>query len=272
MAEDKTPLVLAPARQLATPDLTHPPRMNYAARPKQMVEKKRDKKRGPKRDKAREPRKERRFQPSQTQSSLYSGLGGMAGALALGAGVYGQWIREPALPWAQYLVAGGALTLGAALWFSDVGGDPIRVGAAGVALERGTELLRVAWCDLTRIRIERGKLLLETDDVTLAVPLGSHPHAAAWILKEGVLRIPDVMDVKGSDAEALPEPKESDGESVAVENLQIAGRHCAASDKPISFERDARLCPTCAQVYHREHVPKKCVTCDDDIAGRAYAV
>jgi len=237
-----------------------------------MAEKKKLKKKGAKREKAKAERKERRFVPSQAQGSLYSGLGGMAGALALGAGVYGQWIRQPTLPWAQYLVAGGALTLGAALWFSDVGGDPIRVGPAGVALERGSELTRVAWCDLSRIRIDRAKLLLETDEVTLSVPLGGHALAAAWILKEAALRVPDAIDVKGSDSDALPDPKESDGELVAVENLQITGRLCAASEKAIAFERDARLCPTCAQVYHRDHVPAKCVTCEDEIAGRAYAV
>ncbi len=75
-----------------------------------------------------------------TRTSRPSSVAGMAGALALGAGVYGQWVRAPPLPWAQYLVAGGALTLGAALWFSDVSGDPIRVGAVGVAVEHGSRV------------------------------------------------------------------------------------------------------------------------------------
>lgn len=235
-----------------------------------MADQKTKKKKGTK-EGARPEKKERRFVPSQTHSSLYAGVGGMAGALALGAGVYAQWIREPAQPWAQYLVAGGALTLGAALWFSDVGGDPVRVGAAGVALERGSELTRVAWCDLTRVRIDKGKLVLESDEVTLSLPLASHALAIAWILKEGVQRMPEAFDLKPSDSEGLPEPKEGDSELVPVENLQIAGKACAASDKAIAFERDARLCPKCAEVYHKEHVPKTCVTCGEDIRGRAYA-
>jgi hypothetical protein len=232
-----------------------------------MVEAKKKKKSG-----KRAERKERRFEPSTTQGSLYASVAGMAASLALGAGVYGQWIREPALPWAQYLVAGGALTLGAALWFSDTGGDPVRVGAAGVAVERGSEMTRVAWCDLERIRIDGGKLLLETDDVSLSIPVAGHGLAVAWILKEAVLRVPDVMDVKRRDSEGLPEPAEDAGDLVPVGSLQVAGRSCAASDKAISFERDARLCPNCAQVYHRDHVPKKCASCGEDIAGRAYAV
>ena len=50
---------------------------------------------------------------------------------------------------------------------------------------------------------------------------------------------------------------------------QVAGRRCAATDKIISFERDARLCPNCAQVYHKDNVPKECVTCGTEVAGRA---
>lgn len=235
-----------------------------------MAENKKVSKKSRKREKVE--RKERRFAPSQGQSSLYSGVGGMAGALALGAGVYGQWVRNPALPWAQYLVAGGAVTLGIALWFSDTSADPIRVGPVGVAIEKGSELTRIAWCDLKRVTIENKALRLEGDDLVLSVPLLTHPLAAAWILKEAVERVPDAMDVKGSESDGLPEPKDGDGELVLVENLQIAGRHCAESDTAISFERDARLCPTCAQVYHRDHTPKKCVTCGDELAGRAYAL
>ena len=232
-----------------------------------------DKKKAKKKAAKPEPvsRKERRFAAAQNRSSLPSSVAGMAGALALGAGVYAQWVQAPPLPWAQYLVAGGALTLGAALWFSEVSGDPIRVGAVGVAVEHGSEFTRIAWCDLTRIAIEGKHLLLESEDATLSVSLGLHPQAVAWILKEGVLRVPDAMDVKGRDSDGLPEPQDSDGALVPVESLQIAGRHCAATDNAISFERDARLCPNCAQVYHREHTPQKCVTCGEELAGRAYA-
>jgi len=79
-----------------------------------------------------------------------------------------------------------------------------------------------------------------------------------------------VMDVKRSVVKELPEPKERDGELLTIDSLQVAGRHCAATDKPIAFERDARLCPNCAQVYHKDHVPKKCVTCNADLVGRVY--
>jgi len=251
-----------------------PRRLHYSAGPERerrkwiMTEKKKLK-----RKKAeKRQRKERRFLPEQTKSTKLSVVIGMAGAAALGAGVYGQWIREPALGYAQYIVAGGALVLGVALWFGDPGGEPVRVGDVGVAAEKGSDLIRLAWCDMERIFVERGQLMIEGDDISLSIPLASHATAASWILKEAVSRVPEALDVKSRDSDALPDPKEGDGELVPVDDFQVAGRHCAASDKPISFERDARLCPTCAQVYHREHVPKKCVTCGETLAGRAESV
>jgi hypothetical protein len=224
----------------------------------------------PKTKKPKAVRKERRFAPSQTQTSTIAAVAGMAGALALGAGVYAMWIREPRLDWAQYLIAAGALVLGGALWFSDSSADPLRVGDAGIAVEKGEEFERIAWCDLTRVSVENGQLVLDSEELTLKLPIAPHRTAIAWILKEGVMRVPDVMDVKTRDSEGLPDTAESDGEMVAVEGLQIAGKHCKASGKPITFEKDARLCPTCAEVYHRDAVPKKCATCGDDIAHRAY--
>jgi len=59
---------------------------------------------------------------------------------------------------------------------------------------------------------------------------------------------------------------------VKIDSLQIAGKNCAASDRPIAFERDARLCPNCAEVYHKDSVPKKCVTCENDLGDRAVKV
>ena len=77
------------------------------------------------------------------------------------------------------------------------------------------------------------------------------------------------MNVKKSELATLPEPKDLDGELVLLEGVQVAGRHCAASGKPISFERDARLCSNCAQVYLKDAVPKKCVTCEQDLGSSA---
>ncbi len=221
---------------------------------------------------AKRLRKERRFEPEPTYASRASIGGGMLGALVLGAGVYSQWLSDNPRAVAPYLFGVGAASLGAALWFGDAGALPVRVGDAGVAIEKGTELARLSWCDMERVFTERGELVAKGKELTLRIPIAAHRTAVAWILSEGTQRLPAVMDVKRQSLQGLPEPKDNDGDFVTIEGLQVAGRQCAASGKPISFERDARLCPVCAQVYLRDQLPKKCVTCDAELGTRAVEV
>jgi hypothetical protein len=222
-----------------------------------------------KKKKTKRERKERRFSPEQTYSSNGAVGVGMLGALAAGAGVWGQWISDTPHTYAPYLFGAGALALGASLWFGDAGAVPVRIGDAGIALERGTELTRLAWCDLETVEVVGKQLIVKSKSTTFSIPIAAHPKAVAWILAEGTRRVPEAMNVKKSDLTGLPEPKELDGELVPLEGVQITGRHCAASGKPIAFERDARLCPNCAQVYLKDAVPKKCVTCERDLGAGA---
>ena len=214
-------------------------------------------------------RKERRFEPQQTHTSWAAVAAGALGAAGLGAGVYAQWISDPAHTYAPYIVTSGALVLAGALWFGDSGAVPVRVGDAGIAIEKGKELVRLPWCDIERVSVDKGQLVVRGEDLTLTIPLGAHRAAVAWVLSEGVRRVPEVMDVKGSVVDTLPKPAEGDGEVLTIDAIQVAGRECAASGETIAFERDARLCPTCGQVYHKEHVPKRCVTCGESLPGRA---
>ena len=221
---------------------------------------------------AKRVRKERRFLPEATYASWASTGGGMLGAVVLGAGVYSQWLSDNPRAIAPYLFGVGAVALGAALWFGDAGALPVRVGDAGIAIERGNELVRLAWCDLENVSTERGELIAKGKEVTLRIPVAAHRSAVAWILSEGTKRMPSVMNVKRQSLEGLPEPKDNDGEFVVIDGLQIAGRHCAASGKPVSFERDARLCPVCGQVYLKDQVPAKCVTCEGVLGSKAVEV
>jgi len=221
---------------------------------------------------AKRVRKERRFLPEPTYASRASIGGGMLGALILGAGVYSQWLSENPRAIAPYLFGVGALGLGAALWFGDAGALPVRVGDAGIGIEKGSELVRLVWCDIERVFTESGELVAKGKELTLRIPIAAHRAAVAWILSEGTKRVPAVMDVKRQSLVALPDPKESDAELVAIDGLQIAGRHCAVSDKPISFERDARLCPSCGQVYLKDQVPAKCVTCEAPLGEKAVEI
>lgn len=220
--------------------------------------------------KKKRERKERRYTGEQTYASKVHVLIGVVGGLGLGAGVYSQWISDQARTSAPYLVIGGGLLMIGTMIFGDIGTTVVRVGDGGVALEKGRDLTRILWCDLKRVRAQEGKLVLEGDGDSISIPIAGQPGAVARILAEGTRRVPEAMDVKRSALVGLPEPSEHDGgEILTLETLQVAGRHCAASDRPIAFERDARLCPQCCQVYLRDEVPKKCVTCELELGDRA---
>ena len=49
---------------------------------------------------------------------------------------------------------------------------------------------------------------------------------------------------------------------VTLEPAQVAGQKCKASGKLIAFEKDARLCGRCGEIYHKDSVPKRCEVCD----------
>jgi hypothetical protein len=213
-------------------------------------------------------RVERRFAVNTTYVAPWVAIAGMLGALVLGAGVFGLWIKDPALSYASYLVAVGGLGLGVALWFAQPSLSAVCVGDGGLALENGKDVDRLAWCDMQSLRVEGDKLVARGAGVSLSFSMKEHPQAAAWTLKEAVTRLPSVVDVPGSVTEKLPAPSTNAGTEHEILDAQVAGRRCAASKKVISLEDDARLCPKCSQVYHKDHVPSACATCEEPLAGR----
>jgi len=217
-------------------------------------------------------RKERRFVGEQTYASKLTVGVGMLGALGLGAGVYSRWVSDAPVSAAPYLIGAGALILGGSLVFGDLGSVPVRVGDTGVALERGSELERIVWCDLERVYAEGGRLILKGKENSFNITIAAQPKAVARILAEGTRRVPEVMDVKRDAVANLPSPEEGDSEVLTVDAVQVAGRTCAESGKTIAFERDARLCPQCCQVYLKDRVPKTCLTCKADLGDRAAEV
>jgi hypothetical protein len=218
-----------------------------------------------KREKTRE-RRERRFDPQGSTSSRVVYLVGAIGAIAMGAGAWGQFgalVHEGGptpLSFAPYILAVGALLVGGAIWIGTSGDPAIRVGDAGLAVEKGG-VRRMPWYAIERIEWREETVRVTGKDdmgvaMTLAAKLKSHPQAAAWIVKEARERVPTVVQVP-EDA-TLPDPRASAGETLALEPPQVVGKHCESSGKVIAFEPDARVCPRCERVYYKTSVPADC--------------
>lgn len=218
-----------------------------------------------KREKARE-RRERRFDPAAMTTAMNVYLVGALGALLMGAGAWEQFggmlVESPPEPfrYAAYVLAVGALLVGVAIWIGTSADPSLRVGDAGIAIDKGN-LRRMPWYAVEKIewRSETVRVTGRDDfgaEMTVSATLKSHPQAAAWIVKEARERVPAVVDVP--DDATLPDPLASAGEVITLEPPQVVGKHCAASGKVIAYEPDARVCARCERVYHRTQVPEKC--------------
>ena len=220
---------------------------------------------GAKKDKAK-VRKERRFEPKSVMSARVVYLIGALGAILMGAGAWGQFgamLQEsapPPLKLAPYILAVGALLVGAAIWVGTSGEPALRVGDGGIAVEK-RGLLRMPWYEVKEISWngEGLRLLGKTDmgaTLTYTATLASHPQAIAWIVKEARERIPGAIDLP--EGAGIPDPLASVGEVLTLEPPQVVGKHCAASGRVIAYEPDARLCPRCERVYHKASLPETC--------------
>jgi hypothetical protein len=218
-----------------------------------------------KREKARE-RRERRFEPTATASANIVYVVGAIGAIAMGAGAWGQFGSmihdggpEP-FKYAAYILAAGALLVGVAIWIGTSGDPTLRVGDAGLAVEK-SGIKRMPWYAIETIEWRDETVRVTGKDeagsaTTINASLKSHPQAAAWIVKEARERVPSVVQVP--DDATLPEARTSAGVTVPLEPPQVVGKHCAASGKVIAYEPDARVCPRCERVYHKTSVPETC--------------
>jgi hypothetical protein len=217
-----------------------------------------------------DPRRERRFEPKASPLAVISMVAMSIGAVLVGAGTYAQWFRAEnlgPLKQAPFLLGGGAALLIAVALFGQQLARPIRVGDAGVALEKdSTEIDRIEWRDVTRLILSHDALTVQGVGTSISVPLGVHRQAAARILAEVSARIPKrVEDLDGTPS--LGAPDDTQGEVLSLEPPQVAGAHCKSSEKLIAFEKDARLCGRCGEVYHKDSVPTRCLTCDAPLKG-----
>jgi hypothetical protein len=215
-------------------------------------------------------RQERRFvAQSAFNPWLVRILGGL-GATALGAGtwsyVYGHAFEadEKLKPIPSYLIAAGAVLTGATIWVGTSSETPLRVGAPGIAMEKG-EVRRMPWSNVSQISWESGNLALVVagkdesgSPWTFKVPVKAHPEAAGWIVKEALARIPKAVDISDLVLGKLPGANPHAGMVIDLEPLQVVGKKDALTGKTISYEPDARVCPRCERVYFKRTVPKRC--------------
>jgi len=211
-------------------------------------------------------RRERRFFPQSTANPIAIRVVGALGAILLGGGAYGQFASNAPDPFkgTPWMLAAGAALFGLSIWFGTSGDPLVRVGDGGVGLDRGTTR-RVPWHAVKSVSWNEDKSAVtvtgrdEADvDLTVAARVKSQPQAAAWIVKEAESRIPDRVGIPESARETIPAPIEDPADVVPLDPLQIVGKKCAASDKTITYESDARVCPKCELIYHKNHVPKTC--------------
>ena len=107
---------------------------------------------------------------------------GFLGAGALGVGTYGRWLSQPPSGSATPLLVVGVATAAYFAWQLSREAPVVCVGDAGVAVERGGELVRLLWCDMDRIRVDQDHLVLSGTGTTISVAEASQALAISWIL------------------------------------------------------------------------------------------
>jgi hypothetical protein len=208
--------------------------------------------------------KERRFEAEPGPRANLQALIGGLGVTALGAATYATWMHDAPMEIGPYLFGAGIVGVIAATMMGADDGMPIRVGDAGVAIERGgSQPERIGWYEIDKVSLEPGdRIVVEAGKRRIVAAKEHHAGAAGWILKEALARIPKRVTVPTDQQPAILAGTDDHGKMLPIEKMQLAGRRCKASNVVISFERDARPCPRCGEVYEKKHVPEKCLTCE----------
>jgi len=230
-------------------------------------------------------REERRFLPGRDARLTASLVAGGLGSMLLGAGVYIQFLRPPENPMAvklgsqiveladkgSFVVGAGALILAAVILLAPDLDSALLVGDGGVGVDDGTEegARRILWCDIDKLTFANDALVVHGPDFKISAPLASQAQAAAWILREARARIPSIIGLDHAEQERIPAALDDAGERRKLTDSQTAGRRCRATDRVISYEPDARLCPRCSEIYHKDHVPEACLTCEGPLGADA---
>jgi hypothetical protein len=184
------------------------------------------------------------------------------GAIALGAGFYGQFFVDPAISYAPFVMASGVVLVAAYLLFGSDDGTVLVVGELGLGFEQDGKTSRTRWYEVEGVALGGGLLKVETTGKPINVPLKQHAPAARRIVAEALKRLPKRVELDDEDVHGLGEPNTKEGDHVEIEPPQVTNQFCSATDKALTFEKDVRMCSRCGALYHRAGVPRRCGECD----------
>lgn len=211
---------------------------------------------------------EQRFEPKASHRELVGVLLLSFGALGLGAGLYAQflWNAPEAPSYAPFVLALGIVLTAAYALYQPAKYEALVVGELGVGFEHDGKVTRTAWYQLQRLTFAHDALRLETTGKPLLVEVSSHPSAAQRILAEARRRIPKRVDI--DDARLPPAGSSADtGEEQEADPPQVTEMTCRATERPLSVEKDVRMCSRCGVLYHKSGVPTRCAECGRKLAG-----
>jgi hypothetical protein len=219
-----------------------------------------------------EPFSEWRFEAEAASNAVAWIVIMSLGGLALGAGVYANWIANAPIMYAPYILAGGVVLVAAYLMLGPNEGSALRVGELGVGVERDEKVDRTHWYDIESVSLHADTLsLATTGKTTISVSLKLHPAAARRIVAEALARFPKRVSLGDEEVAKIGQPKTGEGQKQDIDPPQVTGELCAASAKPLSIERDVRMCTRCGAMYHKSAVPARCVECSRKLSGEPAA-
>jgi len=214
------------------------------------------------------PVEERRFLPEGSLSPLAWVVAG-AGCVLMCFGIYGLWLASFDVPSAPWYMLGGILTIIVALIVARLQRRVLHVGDAGIALLERGQNTRIPWWQVESVELTKKKLTVKGAEHTIVLPFSEHGQAAAWILREAERRVPERVNKPDKKPKRLPRRDRKAGKKVPLEGLTVGGLECSQSGETFEDEADARLCPSCGAVFHREHTPEKCSRCGRRLGDRA---
>lgn len=204
---------------------------------------------------------ERRFE-GEAETSQYVWVVALnLGAICLGAGVWGQFFAEAPIGYSHYVLAAGVVFVCVYLLFGSSEGSTLYVGDLGVGFGREDKVERTRWYEINSVMLAPGLLKLVTDGKPLTVSIKQHGAAARRIVNEALKRLPDRVQLDDEDVHRIGRPKVGEGERVDVDPPQVTNERCSATDKPLTFEKDVRMCNRCGALYHSAGVPSRCKQC-----------